>query len=375
MESLYGNSRGYAPLISMETFLSKASKNVIHVELMYSSSVMCPQSVFGQVRNIFDYPIQFLKHLTISLVPVSFLSSQGFRIVRKVCINLLQDGRLRTQEEFNQLIFGDLFGNGNYTVIFDEWRALRNENETDGKLNLVKPGLDHYRTLVKDSRCTYESLVLRPYYTTTPELQRNVSGSEPMEPDYAFLKESKLGLIPSYNVSRNADRYRAKYLDNKPYLAIMMSMENLNHVIGDSNIYRQCIQKIKSLWEIAMEKYDLKQTFLTSDLGKYGSFSWTVSQSTSVQFQQNLIQTINMTSSYTDTFDNSFEDITQSDGRVEVAWTQGIVAANARCVIFLGGSAFHGLLYNINGALHMNRECFIAFGKDCTNDYLKLGFN
>ena len=43
---------------------------------------------------------------------------------------------------------------------------------------------------------------------------------------------------------------------------------------------------------------------------------------------------------------------------------QGIVAANARCVIFLGGSSFHALLlYNIDGALHMNKECMLAFGR------------
>ena len=368
----YSTSHGFSPLISMETFLLKASRNVIFVELMYSSSVKCSKSLFHLVtENIAD---QFFKHS--SAAKFSFLSSQGFRIVRKVCIDLLQDDRLRTQEEFNRLIFGDLFGNGNYTVIFDEWRALRNENEREGKLSFVKPGLNHYRILVKDSRCTYESLKLRPYYTSTPQLQRNFAGSEPMEPDYAFLKESKLGLIPSYGVSRNAERYRAKYLDNKPYLAIVMRMENLHRGISDSNIYHECLKKVKSLWGIAVEKYNLKHTFLTSDLGKYGSFSWTApSQLLSAKFQQDIIRTTNMSSSYTDTLDSSFEDITHADGRVEVAWTQSIVAANARCVIFLGGGAFHGLLYNLNGALHMNRECFIAFGEECTNDYLKLGFN
>ena len=153
----YSNSRGYVPLISMENFLQNASRDVIHVELMYSSSDKCPQNVFNLVENNI-VTSQVFKHS--SAATWSFLISHGFRIVKKVCIDLLQDERLRTQNEFNQLIFGDLFGNGNYTVIFDEWRALRNESEREGKLNIVKPGLNHYRILVKDSRCTYESLNL-----------------------------------------------------------------------------------------------------------------------------------------------------------------------------------------------------------------------
>ena len=201
------------------------------------------------------------------------------------------------------------------------------------------------------------------------------SGPEPIEPDMALLKESEIGLIPSYNVFRNAASYRAKYLHDRPYLAIMMRMEYLHRGISDSNIYHECLKKVKNLWTFARERYNLKETFLTSDLGKYGSFSWTApSQLLSAKFQQDIIRTTNMSSSYTDTLDSSFEDITHADGRVEVAWTQSTVAANARCVIFLGGGAFQGLILNINGALHKDRECFVYFDKSCV-EYIKLGFN
>ena len=376
----YSNSRDYGPLISMETFLLKASRNIIYVELMYGSSVKCPQSVFDHVRSIFDNPHQIFKHLTIESFPVSFLSSQGFRIVRNVCINLLQDERLRTQAEFNQLIFGDLFGNGNYTIIFDEWRALRNESETEGKLGFVKPGLDHYRILVKDTHCTYESLKLQPHYQTWLDMHRNFSSSEPepIEPDLELLKESKLGLIPSLFVSKNAASYRAKYLDDRPYLAVMMRMEVLREGISNRNIYHDCLNRVKKLWTFAMERYNLKQTFFSSDLGKYGSASWEFYSQwrhlPSGQFQQDLMHIIDKSSSYTDTVDSSFEDITHSNGRVEIAWTQSIVAANARCVIFLGGGAFQGLILNINGALHKDKECFVFMDKNC-NEHAKLGFD
>ena len=185
----YSNSRGYAPLISMETFLQNASRDVIYIELMYSSSVKCPQNVFNLVDNIFNS--QLFKHS--SAATLSFLISHGFRFVRKVCIDLLQDERLRTQKEFNRLIFGDLFGNGNYTIIFDEWRALRNESVRSGKLNNVKPRLNHYRILVKDSCCTYESLNLQPYYQSWLNVHKNFtpSGPEPIEPDMALLKERR----------------------------------------------------------------------------------------------------------------------------------------------------------------------------------------
>ena len=172
---------------------------------------------------------------------------------------------------------------------------------------------------------------------------------------------------------RNAASYRAKYLHDRPYLAIMMRMEYLHRGISDSDIYLKCLKKVRNLWTFARERYSLKEMFLTSDLGKYGSASW-VMDKVSAQFQQDIIRTTNMSSSYTDTLDSSFEDITHADGRVEVAWTQSTVAANARCIIFLGGGAFQGLILNINGALHKDRECFVYFDKSCV-EYIKLGFN
>ena len=352
----YSMQHGYAPLMSVEEFLEKASRNLIYVQVQYSTS-KCQKP-----RR--------------TLQPLLFLNSLGFTTVREVCLNLLHKGRLRTQQELTELIFGDLLGHGNFTVVFSEWRAIRNEFESEGKLSNIKPGASWYRILVKDSPCSYNCINHQPYYKTWLPAKRNVSleGNKLVDPEFnsTALKNGKVGFIPSDKVLADTAKYRTKFMNNQPYIAIMMRMENLHQGIATDSSYASCLDKAKSLWTTATQKYGISQTFITSDMGKYGSYSWSSNQ-VSTRFQEDIVKMVGMSSSFVDTLNKNIEEVTSSTGRVKMAWTQSIMVAEARCIIFLGGGSLQGLILNIHSALYLGRECFVYTDTHC-NQYAKLGF-
>ena len=373
----YGRKKNYAPLVSMEDFLENASKNIIYVEVMYSGYLKCPQGTFHYISNGVAAPLQFLRRLGLSVsYPNSFLSSHGFKIVRTVCIDLLQEGRLRTQREFNELLFGDLLGKGNFTVVFDEWRAMRNELEHDGSMDSVDPNSDLHRILIKDTKCTYKCINSQPYHLAWDPIPSQKVTSHKSTPvvniDTAVLKTGLLALVPSSQVLAHAAKYRAKYLNNKPYVAIMMRMENLQYGITTESSYTSCLNTAKNLWTTATQKYGISQTFITSDAGKYGSYSWSPNQA-SIQFQDDIIRMAGMPSSFVDTLDTNIEEVTGSTGRVNIAWTESIIVAEARCIIFLGGGAFQGIVLNLHSALYLGTECFVFLDTYC-KEHAKLGF-
>ena len=344
---------------------------------MYSGSLECPQGTFHWLSNSVSSPLQLLRGLGLSLMyPYSFLSSHGFKIVRKVCISLLHEGRLRTQQEFNKLVFGDLLGRGNFTVVFDEWRAIRNESAQEGKLDSVDHDSDLHRILIKDSPCTDNAINLQPYHTSLIQLPSQNLTSHQINPitdaDTASMNKAKLGFIPSDRVLTDTTEFRAKYMNNKPYIAIMMRMEILQRGIASESSYTNCLNTAKNLWEYATQKYGINQTFITSDLGKYGSYSWahllvTTNQQldVSTQFQDDIIKMVGMPSSIAETTNKNFETVTGSTGRVKIAWTQSIFTAEARCIIFLGGGYFQILVLNIHSALYPGRECFAYLDSNC----------
>ena len=364
----YSASRGYAPLTSIETFIKEAPRNIIYVHMLYGSSEQCPTSI--QTEPL-ESPL---------------LTSNGFKMVKKVCVTVLQDGQLRTQDEFYRLLFGDLSGvelPGNFTIVFDEWRAIRNESEREGKLSNIEYGKSHYRILIKDSLCTFNSLNLQPYYAKLEKVPPQSSSKGPATKLYdhnniinmTVLKESEIGLIPTSRVIVNAATYRANYLGSEPYLSIMLRTEKMNPEISRAEIYTNCISKVKHLAKYAIDKYKLKRTFLSSDLGKHGSKSLNPhSRPLLERFQRDIAKAMNLTSTNQETIDSQFEKDTHSKGRVEIAWTQSVVLAQARCAIFMGGGAFQSHFLNMNSFLNKGNECFMYLDSYC-NEYATLGFH
>ena len=362
----YSASRGYAPLTSIETFIKEAPRNIIYVHVLYGSSEQCPTSIFSKQTEPLQSPL---------------LTSNGFKMVKKVCVTLLQDGRLRTQDEFYRLILGDLSGvelPGNFTIVFDEWRAIRNESEREGKLSNVEYGKNHYRILIKDSLCTYNSLNLQPYYVMWEKVPPQFSSKSTATKlhNLTVLKESEIGLIPTSRVIENAATYRANYLGSEPYLSVMIRTEKMSSEISRAEIYTHCINKLKHLAKYAIDKYKLKRTFLSSDLGKHGTKSLNTQSNRPLleRFQRDIVKAMNLTSTYQETIDAQFEKDTHSKGRVEIAWTQSVVLAQARCAIFMGGGAFQGHVLNMNSFLNKGNECFMYLDSYC-NEYVTLGFH
>ena len=353
----YSKKHGFAPLASMEDFLTKASRAIILVTIIYSGSSQCPKQ--REVSQ--DTLIHFEHH--------------GFKVVNKVCINLLHEGRLRTRREFNELVFGDSLGKSNFTVVFDEWRGIRNESEREGKIEWVDVNSEWHRILIKDSPCCYDSLALQPYHVTWAYLEEKNIEHTKQPVDTAVLKGSKLGLIPSKQVLANVDAFRDRHFENKPYLAVKARMEK--YEITDKTLHAKCVKKIASFKQYALDEYKLTQTFFASDVGKYGSNSWSWPQGNpglSEELYRDIINVLGTSSDQEDAISREFEAVTHSTGRVSIAWTQGTTVAEARCIIFLGGGAFHGLILNLHSALYRGNECFVYLDEHC-NEHAKLGFH
>ena len=131
--NMYSMKHRFAQLVSVRKFLAMAPRHLIYVAMMYGGPLKCPMGAQIPPETLEN----FKKH--------------GFESIREVCVDVLHNGRLRTLQEFNKLIFGDLLEYGPFTVVFDEWRGTRNESEREGKLKIVNLENDWFRVLIKDT--------------------------------------------------------------------------------------------------------------------------------------------------------------------------------------------------------------------------------
>ena len=317
--------KGFSPLVSTENFLQHATKDAIHVQVAYLKQFWIVCKPLINFLNT-DWYV--------------FLTNNGFRILRTVCVDLrsLQDHSI-TSKDFQKKIFGERSA-GNVTVIFDFWLGIRNNSKV--------------RIAMNDSEC---SAVLKPLMTA--QLSYNKSSEEYDSPS----PHGSPAIMPSKRISELAEEFISSYLHTRNYTVIMVRTEKLSSTL----IVNSCVHKIGLDLARMRAERTISKIILFSDIGKHGSYNWNVNAH---RYARNFIQRMHQELHINETMDGLntvFEKITQSSDSVQVAWIQSVLAVRARCLILLGGGLYQLQILNSHGHFH---KCYSFRDHACKSQYI-----
>lgn len=315
---------GYAGLEPWEDFLTNSPKDIITVQFKYAYS----DEVRANKNRLRQNPLIDLKSRYTTGCPkgwpkeqqIQFLRSQDFRIVRDVCFNF-EYGDFLTSDEFFRHIYAH-YAPGDVTVVFKQWRGT-------GGIG---------RVLVKESLC-----------------------------HNAFTQEH---IAPSRRLISDAQLYIQKYLSdrNNNYIAIMARLEKSKITLRRDGIVGYCLNKTISYLENLRADSGLNTTFLSIDIGKYGSNSFRNTgdkSDLSTEFKRFFTKLYNGSVSIS-SWEHGFEEISRSVDAGYIALLQKAIVTRAKCVIFVGGGSFQKHALHLYQTLHPTQERCIRIVKECT---------
>ena len=303
----------FAPLVEWSEFLSNAPRNVILVSYNYPSvSVLKTRQKAGE-PVLQDHIGERYKSGCSSKWPtssqLSFLGSNGFHVVRTVCFNFYFGDQL-TIDEFNTHLLGEHRAS-NVTIIMDMWRGLGTGQ----------------RVLIKDT-C----------FTTYP-INEHIK-----------LSSRLLG---------DASRYIEAHLGGQPFIAVMgrLEMTLLTVHKKDQPIVPYCLKEIVSELELFKKDTGLSATFLSIDIGKYGSKKWRARVDPDLRHDfSSLVQNIYGPSASISSWERTFEDIAMTKDAGYIGLLQKAIVTQAKCVLFVGGGAFQRHALHLYRQLHTRKE-------------------
>ena len=322
----------YPELMTWEYFLDSAPRNVIAVQIVYRKDYRCPEN--GLTSEMCS------TRLTQAL---SRILNTNFTVLKQVCINFRLNNTL-TLDEFNDLIFGDLISKHvPITVVFDEWRGMGKKHDDVENQCFLR---------INGTNCSPNGVEM------VSKLTNHV-------------------MAPSFSVRDKARTYISKYLNKKSgYLAVMIRWEKValygfydNH--NESRRYSadNCTHVIKDHIEAVYAKTGMKTTFLSTDIGKYGSTTFNAYNVTRdgmtdfISYTEDLMSTIDGNDSLSlAEYEQRFEEVGGTTHPAFISQLQKAIAANARCLLLVGWGAFHESTLKMYRELHpkTRKRCFKA---------------
>ncbi len=275
----------FPPFASWEEFLSEAPRNVIIVKTPIEQA---------HCERVLSQPMSRLS---------LFFQYNGFTVATKRCLSL-DKSISRTIDEVNELVMGSLQPK-NATVMFDFWRGIVLESEKF-QWKTVK---------VVRSECSRHALL--PVST-------------------------RLTLSASKKVSKDADVYINIFLNDQPYIAVMVRFEYMIRSKVDIILQMQMVQ---NAWKFVLDERKLNATFIAWDIGRFGSVYFQRNKTALSQFHisesaDSFFKTVygNSTSIYE--WERSFVVIGRRTNPGYIAMLQKTIAARAKCLIVVGGGSF-----------------------------------
>lgn len=316
-------SAGYAPLVKWEEFMQHAPRGVILVQMKYPTLARVKK--IQESGKMFPHPLSESRDYqdgcghSVGERAMNALKSKGFYVAQKVCYNFLSGDYIPLQ-----IYQSDLWGQHNVTVIIDEWRGFGNQ-----------------RVLIKEEICPGSAQ------------HRNLIHS-------------------SSKIERDARRYVDKYLGNGDYLAVIARYEmtaisrRMSGREDPNAVIPICIQEtLKHIYEVRKSTL-LTDTFLSIDIGKYGSKSFVAhGYYGHQQDMESFVKRVyNNQMNITD-WERSFESVAEKLDPGYIAKVQQAIVARAKCVVFVGGGSFQQHTLHLYQALHP-RMCVRTVQK-CTS--------
>ena len=316
-----------SPLVTWNNFLMNASRRLILVQIVYDTSNQCPENKLSKDKcDLVDLKTFWLE----TLEPHSFIIS------REVCINF-QHSKFISIETFNAMVFGDLLDNPSathYTVVFDEWRGGHPMHRTGMKCFLK----------IKD--------------TCSP---------------LALKKAAISALNLSSRINSKADIYITNYLNEKSgYVAVMVRWEQILlygfYRKGEPNYSgAECLKLIENYLNEVQDEKGLLSTFISTDIGKYGSSTFQLYSSTRehnlnvTNYTKWLLQTFHSVS--LDQYERRFEEISGTNNSAYIAQIQKVIVARATCLLLVGTGSFQEHTQRLYEQLHKSNSCLKVIEK------------
>ena len=314
----------HAPLVEWSQFLSKAPRKVILVRFEHPSVALLKSRQKAGEGILHQPQGDRYKSGCTSKWPsksdLAFLTSKRFQVVRNVCFNFFFGDELSV-DEFHEHLLGDFAAN-EVSVIFETWRGLGSAQ----------------RILVKNA----------------------CPGTSPIQ---EFIS-------PSKTLLQDAKEYIRSYLSGGTYMAVMGRLEmSLVTIHKKVPVVPFCLEATLAQWKAFREETHLEKTFLSIDIGKYGSskFRYHLAPELAEKFAE-FINTIFDGSMARKEWEKTFETVSHFKDAGYIGLLQKVIVTRAKCILFVGGGAFQRHALHLYKQLHPNPEdqC-IKVVKPCTS--------
>jgi len=329
--NMYTEQKGYAPLVEWDHFLNHAPRKVIQVQLRYpllstvkeikAKGIPFPHPLEGDLYKT-GCPFRFLGDKSLE-----FLKSRGFTVVRRVCFNFIHGDEF-TLSQFRSHLLGNL-DPSDVSILMNEWRGLG----------------EHQRVLIKERICKEE---------------------------HPFQERVK----PSQKLVRTAERYARIYLGGQNYLAIIarFEMTGLTQRVYDEGndphaIIPRCLKLTLEHWQKLKRDTGLNTTFLSIDIGKYGSISFDRKKYYGhLKEMMDFVTQVYGGKLAVHEWEKTFERVAHSTDSGYIAMLQQVIVTRAKCILFVGGGTFQRHAYNLYRQLNPENQCVRILEK-CTSPY------
>ena len=251
-----------------------------------------------------------------------FLSENGFTVIREVCFNKTTLSHKLSMKQFSVEIFASLLPDS-VTVIFEEWSS-----HTIG-------------VIIELDKCAL------------------------------WFPLSRL-IAPSERALNDTERYIQTYMNgSRRYVALMVRSEWAILNAGSrqaEQIVSECFVKTLSYWNQTVQATGLNHSFVTLDIGKYGSKTDPkLISSPFINLATDLLQTVHHNSSLSlSDWEHTFEEASNSTNCGYIGFLQKLVATRAKCLFLVGGGSYQKHALSMYKTLHAKEGyCLITTDTKC----------
>ena len=320
------NEDGLSPLMGWDKFLASAPKDLIVVIIQYASLNVTRVKGSPDSRPLGERYKTGCKKSGLNPVQQRFFDKNGFKTVRSVCVNYVESEDCPNLESFNSHILGE-FESSKVTIFIDEWRGLRNPQ----RINLIN--------------------------FTSCDGQENFRR-------YTF---------PSEKILRDADSYIQTYFPSGKFVSVIARFEmtvlktSRKKIMEDRITY--CTQLILHKLSTLRCDIGINNTFLSVDIGKYGSNSFSKrNYYGGYDYISRFLESVYGGTLNVEEWEETFDGVSGTADGGYNGMLQKTIAMKANCVLFSGGGSFQQNGLQIYKRLHPREaEQCVRVVKECTN--------
>ena len=336
-------NHSFSTLVSPQSFLDNAVKEMVYVQLIYTD-------YGGQCQSMDDIMRKGW---------YKFLTTRGFHIVQNVCINFRKEPNhnTMTQEAFRDRIFGK--SDGNLTVVFNNWHGIRDYNDVAVRRECT------FRIPITGTHC---SAVM--YKMADAE----IVSSRPANVKYAHGNHSS-PIVLNSRLSNYVKQFKSEFMSGVDYVAVMMRTERMNSNLFSESNNNPCMAKIVSDWKkMTNEATNNSTTLFFSDIGGgHGSSNW--GNHAARRFSDKVQRSVGIKHNLSDV-NRYLEKIMGTTNSVLIAAIHREIIAQAKCAIVVGGGIFQRQTLHMFAQYHKDVElCYSLRNSYCESQYISLVYD